>query len=323
MEEALSQHEEEMTHHDDDDASHERTPPHGDPLADEALGEEDSSPQRDHDEDGSGEEAPTSDEQEGEHAASPEPSSSEESDGDDSLFLDPEDEEGEIFSSTTTPEGVEEDDHSRHMREQEERLAEAESRLEEVTTERDDFKQKLLRSAADLENFRKRKEREKEEVRKYGSDRLVLDLLPAVDNLERALEHAEKSEETSSIYEGVRMVHRQLLSSLEKHHVTSFSSVGERFDPQRHEAIQQVETSEHDTGTIIQEFQKGYLLHDRLLRPALAVVAKYVEPQGEEEETETSSDEDAIIDVTPEPDETQKDEGHTHEEDEEGDETSS
>lgn len=160
--------------------------------------------------------------------------------------------------------------------------------LEALTAERDDLKNRVLRSAADLENFRKRKEREKDELRKYGSDRLVLEILPAVDNLERALEHADKSEDSSTIADGVRMVLRQLISGLEKHGVKGYSSLHERFDPQRHEAIQQIETPEFETGTVMQEFQKGYFLHDRLIRPALVVVAKHVAP--------AVSD---VVDITP------------------------
>lgn len=158
------------------------------------------------------------------------------------------------------------------------RVAELEEALGAVERERDDFKSRLLRSAADMENFRKRKEREQEETRKYGSDKLVSDLLPAVDNLERALDHAEKSNEESSIADGVKMVYKQLQSSLEKHGIVGFESVGERFDPQRHEAIQQVDSTEFDTGTVVQVFQKGYFIHDRLLRPAMTVVARRVDP---------------------------------------------
>lgn len=171
------------------------------------------------------------------------------------------------------------------------RVKALEESLSAMTAERDDFKSRLLRSAADLENFRKRKEREKEGLRKYGAERVVADLLPAIDNMERALEHAEKSQEQSSISDGVKMVHKQLQSALEKHGIRGFSALGERFDPQLHEAIQQVETSEYETGVVMQEFQKGYYIHDRLLRPAMTVVAKnvnpVVEPMTQEEEPVT------------------------------------
>ena len=114
------------------------------------------------------------------------------------------------------------------------------ARVGELEAERDDYKNRMLRTAADLENFRKRAAREREDMRKYGIDRVVLELLPAIDNLERALEHAEKSESGANITEGVRMVTRQFFSSLEKHGVAQFDARGEMFDPQKHEAIQQV-----------------------------------------------------------------------------------
>lgn len=156
-------------------------------------------------------------------------------------------------------------------------IQELNDKLVALEEERDDLKNRLMRSAADLENFRKRAAREREDLRKYGIDRVVQELLPALDNLERALDHAEKTEAGANIAEGVRMVSRQFVSSLEKHGVVQFDARGEQFDPQKHEAIQQVESSEHDTGVIVEQYQKGYFLHDRLLRPALVAVAKRVE----------------------------------------------
>lgn len=156
-------------------------------------------------------------------------------------------------------------------------IQELNDKLVALEEERDDLKNRLMRSAADLDNFRKRAAREREDLRKYGIDRVVLELLPALDNLERALDHAEKTEAGANIAEGVRMVSRQFVSSLEKHGVMQFDARGEHFDPQKHEAIQQVESSEHDTGVIVEQYQKGYFLHDRLLRPALVAVAKRIE----------------------------------------------
>ncbi|RDV39452.1 nucleotide exchange factor GrpE [Bradymonadaceae bacterium TMQ3] len=166
-------------------------------------------------------------------------------------------------------------------------LEAARTRLGEVSDERDELKNKLMRSVADLENYRRRADREKDDLRKYGIDKVVSDLIPAVDNLERALQHAEGKEDPSSIVDGVTMVYKQIVNALAKYGVQGFVSKGEHFDPQRHEAIQQVESTEFDTGTIVEEYQKGYFLHDRLLRPALVAVAKRIDaPQ-----TESSSDE--------------------------------
>lgn len=149
--------------------------------------------------------------------------------------------------------------------------------------ERDDFKNRMMRAAADLENFRRRANREKDELRKYGIDKLVGELLPVLDNFERALEH---SEDTTSFVDGVHMIYKQFIGSLEKHGVKGFEAVGEKFLPQLHEAIQQVETDEQEPGHVVAQFQKGYHLHDRLVRAALVSVAKAVS------ETEVLADSD-------------------------------
>lgn len=220
---------------------------------------------------------------------------------DDDLFLSPDedddDEEVIVVGDEDSEAGDEdsdaEDDEDEASAAQEALKAELEAsrtRLNEVSEERDELKNKLMRSVADLENYRRRAEREKEDLRKYGIDKVVSDLIPAVDNLERALQHAEGREDPASIVDGVTMVYKQIVNALAKYGVQGFVSKGELFDPQRHEAIQQVESTEFDTGTIVEEYQKGYFLHDRLLRPALVAVAKRIDaPQ-----TEDSGDEDQV-----------------------------
>ena len=168
-------------------------------------------------------------------------------------------------------------------------LAKAKAEAEE---ERDKYKEKMLRSAADLENFKRRSRRNEEEYKRYGIKDVVMELIPAVDNLERALEHvatqleAESTAGDESLIDGVKMVYRQILAALEKHGVKGFEALHEDFDPERHEAIQQVESTEFDTGTIVEQFQKGYFLHDRLLRPSLVSVAKRIDPPEEYESPE-------------------------------------
>lgn len=175
--------------------------------------------------------------------------------------------------------------------EKDERIEELEAELEGVRSEREQINEKLLRKAADLENYRRRAQREKEELKRYGIDDLAAELIPVIDNMERALEHVSEEDEGDPIVDGVQMVYRQFLGALKKHGVEGFDSVGEKFDPEQHEAIQQVETEEHDTGTVLEEYQKGYFLHDRLLRPALVTVAKRVEPrEPEEEQPESEAD---------------------------------
>jgi molecular chaperone GrpE len=139
---------------------------------------------------------------------------------------------------------------------------------------------RLLRTAAEFENWKKRAKREAEEAQARGREGLLKELLPALDNLERALKHAP---ENDAVAAGVRLVEKQLLSSLEKFSVVRFSSVGKPFDPSVHEAIQQVETSEHAPGVVAQEFASGYMQGTRLLRAAMVGVAKAPAPAGEGE----------------------------------------
>jgi molecular chaperone GrpE len=187
--------------------------------------------------------------------------------------------------------------HAEERARLQERIDELEEQLEATRQDSEQTRERLMRAAADLENFRKRSKREREELRKYGIDKLCLELIPAVDNLERALAHAEASEEESNILDGVKMVYKQIIAALEKHGVTGFDATGEQFNPEHHEAIQQVESQEHDTGEVVEQFQKGYIIHDRLLRPALVSVAKRVEGEDNEEQ---SSDSDEIEEASSE-----------------------
>lgn len=134
--------------------------------------------------------------------------------------------------------------------------------------------EKLLRAVADLDNFKKRAAKEKEEVQKFGVERLLKDFLPVADNLDRAIEHAAAGSEAGGLLEGVRMVKKLLEDTLGKHGVKGFSAVGQPFDPRLHEAIQQQETAEVPEHTVVAELVRGYTLNDRLVRPALVVVAK-------------------------------------------------
>ena len=132
---------------------------------------------------------------------------------------------------------------------------------------------KLLRERADLENYRKRASREKEELLNYGVKSIIEEILPVVDNLERALEHANE-DGLPALVEGVRMTHSLLMTALKKYGVCAVEgSCGTLFDPAFHQAMNQVETSDQPPNTIALELQKGYLLKERLLRPAMVSVA--------------------------------------------------
>ena len=132
-----------------------------------------------------------------------------------------------------------------------------------------------LRAVADLENYRKRAQREKEELSRYGYDKVLREILPVMDNLERAVEHAKnEGADNTGLLQGVEMTLTQFGQVLEKFGVKPVAAKGEPFDPSHHEAMGQIESAEHPPNTVVQELQKGYYLHDRLLRPALVMVAK-------------------------------------------------
>jgi molecular chaperone GrpE len=161
--------------------------------------------------------------------------------------------------------------------------------LEQVTAERDRFKDQLLRTAADFDNFRKRSKRDIDDARQRGKDDVVRDLLPVFDNLERAVQTADTASDLRSVVDGVRMVLKLFEDTAERTGLERIKSVGERFDPSVHEAIQQQETDAHPPGTIVAEITPGYRFGQRLLRPALVVVArKPSEPKPEDSGSKTN-----------------------------------
>jgi molecular chaperone GrpE len=131
-----------------------------------------------------------------------------------------------------------------------------------------------MRTAADFDNFRKRSRREIEDARKNGREELLKELLPVFDNLERAVASAQRASDIKSMADGVGMVLRQFTDTLTRAGITRIASVGKPFDPQMHDAIQQVESDEHPPGTVVAEVQPGYMQGDRLLRAAMVVVSK-------------------------------------------------
>jgi molecular chaperone GrpE len=133
---------------------------------------------------------------------------------------------------------------------------------------------RILRMAAEMENTRKRLEREKYESISFANEGLIRGLLPVIDNLERALQHGEEDANCQGLLEGVSMTLKSFGEVLGKFGCVPFDSVGKTFDPNFHEAVMQQESSEHPEKTILQELQKGYTLRDRLLRPAMVIVSK-------------------------------------------------
>jgi molecular chaperone GrpE len=138
------------------------------------------------------------------------------------------------------------------------------------------YKDLALRAQAELENAKKRLEREKRDIIKFANETLIKGLLPIVDNLERALDHTEPDQAAAaaSLTKGVQLILGSLRSLLEKNGVNPVTAVGEKFDPNFHEAVMQEENPEVDEGTVTREVQRGYLLRDRLIRPAMVVVSR-------------------------------------------------
>jgi molecular chaperone GrpE len=143
--------------------------------------------------------------------------------------------------------------------------------LEKLEQEKRELHDRLLRTAAEFENFKRRAKKESDDAATRGREQLLKELLPAVDNLERALKHAPPGDPLTI---GIQQTEKQLLQALEKFGVTRFSSVGKPFDPSQHDAIHQMETSEFPAGSVAQEFASGYMIGPRLLRPAMVAVAK-------------------------------------------------
>jgi molecular chaperone GrpE len=146
----------------------------------------------------------------------------------------------------------------------------AEQERIQLRAELDELKDRWMRERADLENFKRRAAREKQDALRFGSENLLKDLLPVIDNLHRALAHAKSDD---PIVAGVELVLRGIDEVFERHGVKIVPARGTPFDPNRHEAISHVE-SDAPANTVIDEHQRGYVLHDRLLRPALVTVGK-------------------------------------------------
>jgi molecular chaperone GrpE len=149
-----------------------------------------------------------------------------------------------------------------------------ETAIADLEREIAELKDQLLRKSADFDNYRKRMHREKEEFASYANRELLLDIVPIIDDFERAIKSAEESHDFQAFHDGIVMIEKQFTSMLErKWKLVRFDSIGEEFDPQRHEAMMTEEVPGHEHPVVLEDFQKGYLLHDRVLRPAKVKVS--------------------------------------------------
>ena len=147
-------------------------------------------------------------------------------------------------------------------------------RLSELTRERDEYEDLLLRKTADFDNFQKRVERERKFVNESAAVDLITELLPLIDDLERALMSEANAESATAYRAGVNLIHKQLLGVLAKRGVSPIDTSGEQFDPHYHEAMAYEVNEKHSEGEIIDEVRRGYMSRGRLLRPAMVRVAK-------------------------------------------------
>ncbi len=155
----------------------------------------------------------------------------------------------------------------------EEKVAKSESDLEAAKTQVAEYYARLQRLQAEFDNYRKRTLKEKEEISKYASERLVSAILPVLDNFERAIGSAHTSQDVTAYAQGVEMIFRQLHDILAKEGLAVIEALGQAFDPNIHEAILTVESEEYSENTVVEEVQKGYYLKDRVLRPSMVKVS--------------------------------------------------
>jgi len=173
--------------------------------------------------------------------------------------------------------GTERDDAATAVLDDLEVLRERTAALEQ---ERDEFRSLLQRTRADFENYQKRAQRDLAQERRYCHDRLALDLLPILDNFDRAVTAAKQAGETGPLVQGVAMIQLQVLDALKRHGITRIEAQGQPFDPNLHQAVMQQPSAEQPPNTVVQVLEQGFMIHDRVLRPARVVVS--VPPQGQD-----------------------------------------
>lgn len=179
----------------------------------------------------------------------------------------------EIESSKTKKEDDSEENSSKYN----ELLAKHDELEKKYQLAQQDFENKdsqLKRLAADFDNFRRRQNLEKEDLAKYAYEKLFGDLLPVLDNFERALISSKDAKDLASIVSGIEMIQKQLLDVMSRHGLEIINALGNIFDPNFHEAVQQIVDDEKESETVINELQRGYILNGRIIRPSMVVVSK-------------------------------------------------
>ena len=193
----------------------------------------------------------------------------------------------EIEENSTEKKISKESDSGKDIKKTGDPLKEMEARLESLEKEAKESYDRFLRVSAEFENYKKRAAREMNDFRKFANESFVKAMLPIVDNLDRAIESSSNDDHAqNSVVEGVNMTLKEILKVFEQFNVKPFESLGKAFDPALHQAVMQEETDDHPENTVLNELQKGYMMHDRLLRPAMVVVSKTTEPENQENEVQ-------------------------------------
>ena len=181
--------------------------------------------------------------------------------------------EKDLEKDQVTPEEAAQETPEAEEAKADEAEAVAEEKKEAVTQEDEDMKTKYLRLAADFQNFKRRTEKEKSDIYAYANEKFALDLLDVIDNFERALIHQDDCKD-EKMKEGMELIFKQLQSVLEKNKIVEIPALGEEFDPNVHNAVMTSASEEFESGKVCNVFQKGYKLNNKVIRPAMVIVAE-------------------------------------------------
>ena len=200
-------------------------------------------------------------------------------------------------ASQTAEAGLEQDESADADVKQEEgtsesdKVAQLEAKIAALEAENSELKEQYLRKQADFDNFRKRMQREKEEAARFANKDLMLDILPVIDDFERAIKSAEESRDFDAFHDGVKLIEKQFTGMLDrKWGLKRIEAEGQEFDPQCHEAVAAEPDPDVTTSVVLEDFQKGYYLHDRVLRSSMVKVAVPQQDSGSESSPESSDD---------------------------------
>jgi len=182
--------------------------------------------------------------------------------------------DAESIAKETEEKAIAEDSDVKEPVEETKPVEDPEAILETALKKADKNYDSFLRVSAEFDNYKKRTAREMNDFRKFANESLIKDLLPVVDNLERALDSSDNDEKTDGIAAGIELTLKEILKILDRFGVKPIEALGKNFNPCFHQAVLQEETSDQADNTVLKEFQRGYMLHDRLVRPSMVVVSK-------------------------------------------------